>query len=320
VDSARPLARPESKPTKSHLLRQRTIWAYVFISMPILGLFVFSLGPILFSGWVSLHEWNMLTPVAEMPWVGLDNFAYVITQDDVFHKALLNTFLFVVGGVGTNVVLGLGFALLLNSRLRGQRLWRILYFLPVITAPLALGVIFAFIFNRNYGLINSLLVAVGIPRQPFLASPYQALLVVILMAIYQYVGYYIVIFVAGLQGIPQDYYDAASVDGASAWQRFWKITLPLLRPVMLFVVVTNTIGALQVFDIVFSGTGSGAGAASAGGPANATMTVVLHMYNTAFKFSRMGRASAMAFVLFGIILTITVIQLRLLRDRTEGSG
>jgi multiple sugar transport system permease protein len=314
VDSARPLARPETKTQKSHLLRHRTIWAYIFISLPIVGLFLFSLGPIVFSGWVSLHDWNMLTPVAEMPWVGLENYLYVLMQDDVFRKALVNTFLFVIGGVGTNVILGLGFAMLLNSRLRGQRLWRTLYFLPVITAPLALGVIFAFIFNRNYGLINSILVAIGITRQPFLSSPHQALMVIIFIAIYQYVGYYIVIFVAGLQGIPQDYYDAASVDGASAWQRFWRITLPLLRPVMLFVMVTNTIGALQVFDLVFSSTGTGG---SAGGPANATMTVVLHMYNTAFKFSRMGRASAMAFVLFAIILTITVIQLRVLRDRTE---
>jgi ABC-type sugar transport system permease subunit len=244
-----------------------------------------------------------------MPWVGLDNYIYLLTSDTVFRQALGNTFIFVIGGVGSNVVLGLGFALLLNSRLRGQTLWRILYFLPVITAPLALGVMFAFIFNRNYGLVNSILVAIGIPRQPFLASPYQALFVVIIMAVYQYVGYYIVIFVAGLQGIPQDYYDAASVDGANGWQRFWKITLPLLKPVMLFVIVTNTIGGLQVFDLVFSSTG--------GGPVNSTQTIVLHMYNTAFKFSRMGRASAMAFILFAIILTITVIQLRVLRDRTE---
>ena len=285
------------------------IWAYVFISIPVIGLLVFSLIPILFSGWVSLHNWDMLSPVGDMPWVGLDNYIYLLTQDNVFRQALGNTFVFVIGGVASNVALGLGFALLLNSKLRGQKLWRVLYFLPVITAPLALGVIFAFIFNRNYGLINSLLVGIGIPRQPFLSSPYQSLLVIIFMAIYQYVGYYIVIFVAGLQGIPQDYYDAASVDGANGWQQFWKITLPLLKPVMLFVIVTNTIGGLQVFDLVFSST--------AGGPVNSTMTIVLHMYNTAFKFSRMGRASAMAFILFAIILAITVIQLRVLRDRTE---
>ena len=130
----------------------------------------------------------------------------------------------------------------------------------------------------------------------------------IFIAIYQYVGYYIVIFLAGLQGIPQDYYDAAQVDGAGNWQEFRFITLPLLRPVMLFVVVTNTIGALQVFDLVFATTG--------GAPANSSMTVVLHMYNTAFKFSRMGRASAMAFILFAIIMLITVMQVRLLRDRS----
>ncbi len=301
----------ESAPPRSHLHRQRMIWAYIFVSIPIIGLLVFSLIPILFSGWVSLHEWNMLSPVGEMPWVGLENYIYLLTQDNVFRQALVNTFVFVIGGVASNVVLGLGLALLLNSKLRGQSLWRVLYFLPVVTAPLALGVIFAFIFNRNYGLINSILVGIGIPRQPFLSSPYQALFVIILMAIYQYVGYYIVIFVAGLQGIPQDYYDAASVDGANAWQRFWRITLPLLKPVMLFVVVTNTIGGLQVFDLVFSST--------AGGPVNSTQTIVLHMYNTAFKFSRMGRASAMAFILFGIILVITIIQLRVLRDRTERS-
>ena len=285
------------------------IWAYIFVSIPVIGLLVFSLIPILFSGWVSLHNWDMLSPVADMPWVGLDNYIYLLTSDTVFRQALGNTFIFVVGGVGSNVALGLGFALLLNSRLKGQTLWRVLYFLPVITAPLALGVMFAFIFNRNYGLVNSILVSIGIPRQPFLASPYQALFVIIIMAIYQYLGYYIVIFVAGLQGISQDYYDAASVDGANGWQRFWKITLPLLKPVMLFVIVTNTIGGLQVFDLVFSSTG--------GGPVNSTQTIVLHMYNTAFKFSRMGRASAMAFILFAIILTITVIQLRVLRDRTE---
>ncbi len=294
---------------RGSLMRQRTIWAYVFVSAPLIGLLVFFLGPIVFSGWVSLHNWNMITPVAEMPWAGLDNYIYLLTQDSVFPKALLNTFLFAIGGVGSNVVLGLGFALLLNGRIVGKTIWRVVYFLPVMTAPLALGVIFGFMFNRNYGVINNLLVTVGIPRQPFLGHPSQALLVVIIIAVYQYVGYYIVIYLAGLQGIPQDYYDAASVDGANKWQSFRHITLPLLRPVTLFVVVTNTIGALQVFDLVFATTN--------GGPANSTMTVVLHMYNTAFKFSRMGRASAMAFILFAIILTITIIQLRFLRDRTN---
>ena len=293
---------------KSAVLRRRMLWAYAFVAAPIIALLVFLAGPILFSGWVSLHRWDMLSPVGDMPWRGLQNYVFLLTRDTIFIKALGNTFLFAIGGVGANTILGLGFALLLNSRIRGRAVWRVLYFMPVITAPLALAVMFSFIFDRNYGVVNNIITALGLPRQPFLSGPNQALMTLIFIAIYQYVGYYIVIFLAGLQGIPQDYYDAAQVDGAGNWQEFRFITLPLLRPVMLFVVVTNTIGALQVFDLVFATTG--------GAPANSSMTVVLHMYNTAFKFSRMGRASAMAFILFAIIMLITVMQVRLLRDRT----
>ncbi len=293
---------------KTPLMRRRMLWAYGFVAAPIIALLVFLAGPILFSGWVSLHRWDMLSPVSEMPWRGLQNYVFLLTRDTVFIKALGNTFLFAIGGVGANCVLGLGFALLLNSRIRGRTVWRVLYFMPVITAPLALAVMFSFIFDRNYGIVNNVITSLGLPRQPFLSGPNQALMTLIFIAIYQFVGYYIVIFLAGLQGIPQDYYHAAQVDGAGSWQAFRFITLPLLRPVMLFVVVTNTIGALQVFDLVFATTG--------GAPANSSMTVVLHMYNTAFKFSRMGRASAMAFILFAIIMIITIMQVRLLRDRT----
>jgi ABC-type sugar transport system permease subunit len=250
----------------------------------------------------------MLSPVDQMPWRGLSNYTFLLSKDTIFLKSLGNTFLFAIGGVGANTILGLGFALLLNSRIRGRAIWRVLYFMPVVTAPLALAVMFSFIFDRNFGVVNNVITALGLPRQPFLSGPSQALMTLIFIAIYQYVGYYIVIFLAGLQGIPQDYYDAAQVDGAGKLLEFRYITLPLLRPVLLFVVVTNTIGALQVFDLVFATTG--------GAPANSSMTVVLYMYNTAFKFSRMGRASAMAFILFAIIMIITIIQVRLLQDRT----
>jgi multiple sugar transport system permease protein len=299
--------KPKSWP-RSGLMRRRMLWAYVFVAIPVIWLTVFSLGPILFSGWVSLHNWNMLTPPSKMPWLGLDNYQYIFTRDRVFPKALKNTFTFAIGGVSINVILGLSFALLLNSKIKGRTVWRVLYFLPVITSPMALAVMFSFMFNRNYGFINNLLIQLHLPRQGFLNDPNQAIYVLIAVAVYQYVGYYIVIYLAGLQGIPQDYYDAARVDGAGSWQAFRFITLPLLQPVTLFVVVTNSIGALQVFDLVFATTG--------GAPANSTMTIVLYMYNTAFKYSRMGRASAMAFTLFAIILFITVLQLRLLRDRT----
>ncbi len=296
-------------------LSSRVLWAYAFVSPALVALLVFAAGPILFTFWVSLHEWNLITPVAQMPFLGLENYRYLFTKDMVFRQALRNTVVFTVCGVGTNTVLGLLGALLLNTPLRARVLWRTLFFLPIVTAPLALGMMWAALLNKNYGLINIILGFFRIPPQPFLSSPDQALASIIGIAVYQYVGYYIIIYLAGLQGIPQEYYDAAAVDGASRWQSFWHITLPLLRPVLLFIIVTNTIGALQVFDIVFAATTGGA-ETSGGGPAGSTMVVVLHMYNTAFKFFRMGRATAMAAILFAIIFMITLAQLRLLRERT----
>jgi len=302
--------------SRRKLLHRRTLWAYLFVSPAIVALLLFTVGPILFTLWVSVHNWNLIEPISQMPFVGLENYRYLLTRDAVFQRALRNTFVFTICGVGTNTVLGLLGALLLNTRLRARVFWRTLFFLPIVTAPLALGMMWAVLLNKNYGLVNNLLGLGGLSTQPFLSSPKQALACIIGIAVYQYVGYYIIIYLAGLQGIPQEYYDAAAVDGASSWQSFRHITLPLLRPVLLFIAVTNTIGALQVFDIVFAATTGLAGETSGGGPANSTMVVVLHMYNTAFKFFRMGRATAMAVILFTIIFVITMIQLRLLRERT----
>lgn len=308
-DVTRPSPRARGK-----MFRHRAVWAYLFISPALIALLVFAVGPILFTFWVSVHDWNLITPIPEMPFVGLENYRYILTKDTTFQQALQNTFIFTIVGVGANTVLGLLGALLLNSPIRARTLWRSIFFLPILTAPLALGMMWTALLNKNFGLINELLGFLRIPPQPFLSSPDQALPSIILIAIYQYVGYYIILYTAGLQGIPQEYYDAAAVDGANGWQTFWNITLPLLRPVLLFIIVTNTIGALQVFDIVFGATTGGA-ETSGGGPAGSTMVLVLHMYNTAFKFFRMGRATAMAAILFTIIFVITLIQLRLLRQR-----
>lgn len=297
-----------------NFFNKKTFWAYLFISPAILFLLVFSIGPILFTFWVSLHNWNLIEPVSQMPLVGLENYRYILLKDSVFQKALRNTFTFTIWGVGINTVLGLLGALLLNSNIKWRALWRTIFFLPIVTAPLALGMMWTTLLNKNYGLVNILLGYLGISPQPFLSSPDQALACIILMAVYQYVGYYIIINLAGLQGIPQEYYDAAAVDGANWFQSFWHITLPLLRPVLLFLIVTNTIGALQVFDIVFAATTGVVAETTGGGPAGSTMVIVLHMYNNAFKFFRMGRASAMATILFALIFVITFIQLRILRE------
>lgn len=295
-------------------LNQKTIWALIFVIPVILYLVIFSLGPILFSFWVSLNDWNLVAPLREMKFRGIGNYLYILQQDGTFRQALFNTIRFTILGVGANTILGLAGALLLNSRLRYRAFWRTIFFLPMVTAPLALGMMWGTLLNKNFGLLNRILLAIGLPAQPFLSSPEQALYCIILIAVYQYVGYYIVVFTAGLQGIPQDYFDAAAVDGANSLQTFWHITLPLLRPVLLFLMVTNTIGALQVFDIVFATTTGGA-ETSGGGPAGATMVVVLHMYNNAFKFFRMGRASAMAIILFAVIFIVTLIQLRMVQER-----
>jgi multiple sugar transport system permease protein len=306
-----PGVKPLLARVKHRLPGRRTLQAYAFVSPAIFTLIVFTVGPFLFTLWVSLHNWNMIQPVSQMPFVGLENYRYLLTRDDVFQRALGNTFTFAICGVGINTVLGLLGALLLNTRLRARIFWRTLFFLPIVTAPLALGMMWSSLLGKNYGLVNNILRQLSLPPQPFLASPDQALASVIGIAVYQYVGYYMIIYLAGLQGIPVEYYDAAAVDGANRWQSFWHITLPLLRPVMLFILVTNTIGALQVFDIVFAATTGGGG-----GPAGSTMVVVLHMYNTAFKFFRMGRSTAMSLLLFLIIFAITLFQLRFLRERT----
>ena len=301
---------------KHRLPSLRILQAYLFVSPAILALLLFTAGPFLFTMWVSMHSWNLITPVPQMGFVGLENYRYLLTDDEVFQRALRNTFVFALSGVGVNTVLGLLGALLLHTRLRARILWRTLFFLPMVTAPLALGMMWTSLLSKNYGLINNLLGLLYVPPQPFLSSPDQALACIIGIAVYQYVGYYVIIYLAGLQGIPEEYYDAAAVDGANRWQTFWQITLPLLRPVLLFIIVTNSIGALQVFDVVFAATTGLAGETSGGGPAGSTMVVVLHMYNNAFKFFRMGRATAMALLLFVIIFVITLIQLRLLRERT----
>jgi multiple sugar transport system permease protein len=287
----------------------------VFVAPATLGILAFAIGPTLFAVWVSFHEWNLITPVTRMPAVGLDNYT-TLTGDEVFTAALRNTVVFTVVGVGVNTLLGLGLAALLNTHLPPRPLWRTLFFLPLITSPVALGIMWNALLDQNSGALNTLLARFGLPPQPFLDSPDQALGSVIAIAVHQYVGLYVILFLAGLQAIPKELYEAARIDGAGAVRSFRSISLPLLRPVIAFVVITNTIGALQVFDIVFAATAGVSGNTSGGGPANATMVLVLHMYNTAFKFFRMGPATAMVVVLFALTLVVTLVQLRVARRRT----
>ncbi|HET9661052.1 MAG TPA: sugar ABC transporter permease [Thermomicrobiales bacterium] len=285
---------------------RKALTGYAFILPALILLVVFALGPFLFTIWVSLHEWNMLTPVEDMPWVGLDNYKFLFQNDPLFRETLKNTIVFTLGNVGVSLSLALLVAIVLNGPIRWRPLWRAAFFLPYITAPVAIAIVWRNMLDGQFGMINGLLARVGLPQQGFIDSLDQAMPSLIGVAVWQGVGYYMIIFLAGLQAIPYDLYEAGKLDGAGNWRLFFSITIPLLRPTILFVVVINTLNGLQIFDLPFVLTN--------GGPVNRTNTMVMYMYDTAFNFLRMGRATALAVVLFGIIFLITMIQLRLLRD------
>jgi ABC-type sugar transport system permease subunit len=288
-------------------LGRRALVGYAFVTPAILFLLVFAAGPFLFTIYVSLHDWNMLTPIGSMPFRGLDNYRYLLTEDPLFRQTFRNTVVYALGTVGTSVALALAVALVLNTGVRFRAFWRAVFFLPYITSSVAIAIVWNNLYQPNYGLFNGVLELANLPTQDFLSSLGQAMPSVIAVAVWHGVGYYMIIFLAGLQAIPVDVYEAAKLDGAGFGRLLVTITLPLLRPTLLFVVVVNTLNALQVFDLVFILT--------SGGPVNATNTVVLYMYDTAFQFLRMGRATAMAVMLFGVIFVITLIQLRLLREK-----
>ena len=178
--------RPGHRTTRSRRRRidRKVLWAYLFISPVLLFLLVFAIIPILFSFWVSLHSWNLVAPIPTMPWVGTDNYTHVLTKDSVFQSALRNTFVFTFWGVTLNLTLGLAGALLLNSKVRWRPLWSTIFFLPIVTAPLALAMMWTALLNKNFGLVNEMLSWVGIPPQPFLSSPSQALACIIVMAVW----------------------------------------------------------------------------------------------------------------------------------------
>jgi ABC-type sugar transport system permease subunit len=278
------------------------------VAPALLFLVVFALGPFLFTLYVSLHEWNMLTPATTMPWRGLENYRYLLFDDPLFRETFSNTIVFAVANVVITSALALGLALLLNANIRLRALWRAIYFLPYITSTIAVSIVWNNLYHPSYGLFNRILGLLGLPAQRYTSSIEQAMPSMIAVAVWIGVGYYMILFLAGLQSIPIEVYEAAKVDGANALQRFGSITLPLLRPTMLFVVVVSTLASLQMFDLPFVLTNEG-------GPVNVTNTVVLYMYQTAFNFTRMGRATAMAVMLFLVIFAITLVQLRLLRER-----
>ena len=273
--------------------RVRTsVLAYALVAPSLFGVAVFLLLPMFVVGWLSLHRWDLLGPIR---YVGLDNWRSVLT-DGTFGNSLVVTLVFVMLVVPAQSALGLAAASMLARRLPGSAFFRTLYVLPWICAPIAIAVLWRWLLAPTDGAINTLLGH----RVEWLTDPDLALPVVSAVTVWTNVGYVTLFFLAGMLAIPEGIHDAARLDGATAWQRFWKITLPLLRPTLFFVVVTGIISAAQVFDTVY--------ALTAGGPQNRTDLVAHRIYAEAFGAAAVGRAAVMAIVLFVILVVATVAQ------------
>ncbi|MCW2642272.1 MAG: sugar transporter permease, partial [Dactylosporangium sp.] len=271
---------------------RQTLTGYAFLGPSLIGVVGFLLAPVVVVVGISLYRWDLVSPAR---WTGLDNYRSILT-DPTFGRSLLVSASFVLLVIPVQVVLGLFMALLLHRRLPGSVVFRTIFALPWITAPLALGVVWRWVFDPSDGALNALIGR----RVEWLTSPTLALPSVAAVSVWMHVGYVGLFYLAGLSGIPEQYHEAARIDGANAWQTFWRVTLPLLRPTTFFVLTTNIITTFQTFDTVYAMT--------QGGPAGRTEVVASAIYKEAFTSFRMGRASAMSVVLFVLLVAVTLAQ------------
>ncbi len=282
------------------LRQQETFSFYLFISPWIIGFLIFGFGPLIFSFALSFQEWNMLTPAK---FVGLKNYAH-LKDDPLFWLSMYNTVFYTIFAVTLGQVWALILATLLNQKVKLRALFRTIYYLPSVISGVSLSVLWIWMFHPNFGIVNYFLGMLGVPRISWLASEVWAKPALIIMSLWT-VGIPMLIYLAGLQNIPNQLYEAAEIDGANRWRKFWRITLPLITPSIFFNVVISTIGSFQVFTQAFIMTG--------GGPVFSTLFYVLYLYRTAFNYFKLGYAATLAWVLFGILLVLTFIQFRLSR-------
>jgi multiple sugar transport system permease protein len=284
---------------KSPQARLETRWAFLMIAPMLIGFSVFFLIALGASLVLGFTEWKMI----ESPnWVGLQNYRDLV-NDQMFRMAMVNTFAIAVPLVILRLVIGLSLATALNSRIRFRTFYRVLFFIPVVTMPVAIGTIWKWLYDPGFGPINSFLGQLGLVQPNWLTERWWAVVAVVIVLLWSGVGYDMIIYLAGLQAIPRDYYDAASLDGAGGWQQFRDITLPLLTPTTFFLTVIGVINSLQVFDLVYVMTRIG--------EVNRLPTVVYYIYDQGFRNFRMGYAISVAWVLLIIILIFTLIQFRL---------
>ncbi len=280
------------------MAKRRLIVGLFFIAPWVIGFLLFTVGPIALSIYYCFTSCNIFNPPV---WIGLDNYSTLL-DDPLFYKALYNTVYYTVLSVPLILILSLLIALLLNSKLRGMSIFRTIYFLPSVLSGVGVSLLWMWIFNPDSGLLNLLLSYIGIEGPLWLNSPVWSKPALVIMSLWG-CGGVMVINLAGLQSIPSQLYEVATIDGATGWDQFWYVTLPLITPTLFFNLITLSIGSFQVFTQAYVMT--------AGGPVNSTLFYVFYLYRMAFENLRMGYASALAWVLFAIIMIFTLIQLRL---------
>lgn len=277
--------------------KNNAFWGLFFLGPQLIGLIAFALIPLGFAFVLSFMNWDGF---GDKSFAGLSNFIGQF-QNDVFWKSLYNTVLYTVLYIPIGVTLSLTLAIALN-KIRGKGIYRVLFFMPVVTSSVSVGVIWMWILNGDFGILNQLLEIVGINGPHWLTNTSLVMFSIVILSVWWQVGFNMIIFLAGLQGISNSYYEAAEIDGATGFQKFRHITIPMLSPTTFFVSIMAIISSFQVFDQAFVMT--------SGGPAKASYTIVYHIYDLAFDRFKMGEASAVAIVLFVIIMIFTLIQFK----------
>lgn len=281
--------------------RNDYFWAYLMIAPTMLGSVLFHLWPVLQSVYLSFTTWNAF---GSYRWSGLDNYKRLL-QDPEIWISLKNTLLFAIVTVPVGLVLSTFAAVLLNQKIRGIPIYRTLYFLPVITMPAAVGMVWRWLYNGDYGLLNHLLGFMSVGRVQWLTDPDLALYSIMAVAIWSSIGYNMIIVLSGLQGIPTSLYEAAAIDGANGWAKFRKITIPLLSPTFFFLSVISMINALQTFELVYMMIGPSSPVI------DSTQTIVYSLFEYAFIMNEKGYSTSIAMLLLAIIMMVTVVQFRL---------
>ncbi|MGO4533626.1 carbohydrate ABC transporter permease [Leifsonia sp. 2MCAF36] len=290
---------------RSRLRMRNTLIGWSFILPNFLGFALLTLIPVVTLFYLGFTNWNIF---GTANWTGLANFQRLL-GDTTFHTAVANTFYYAILHIPLTFVVSLGLALLLNTKLRGVAFFRTAAFFPYITSIVAIAVVWNLLFSPQYGPINQLLHLIGIANPPtWLQSTTWALPATVIVSTWRDMGYYMILFLAGLQTVPRELHEAARVDGASVWQRFWNVTMPCLRPTTFFVTVMLTINSFKVFDLILVMTN--------GGPGNATLVLSQFIYQTAFVQNQFGYASAASIVLFFICIVVTIIQFLINKRRS----